>query len=152
MMDAKTKVGIFAETDGKLRFGALLAYLLSLVAFFIPLSFEWNDYGDYVVNYFIGAINAINEPIFVMILTGIVLVLACVLLVTKQSLPASLCGILGLVLFIALLILIPDSEPRSFGGDVMQIAIRPGAFISPIAATIGAGFSFLAFLRNRKAR
>lgn len=96
-----------------LRLGALTAFLLSLVGFFLPISFEWNDYSNYVINWFIAAINCENEPVFLMILTCVTLLVAIIAVLMRKPLSALIDGVLALILFIVLLLLIPDAEPMS---------------------------------------
>ena len=146
------KTQLFEGTAGKIRLGAMLAYILSLAAFFAPICFEWNDDSSYCGKLFFGAINATNETIFAMILTGLVLVLAIALVITKKPLPAFICGVLSIILFIVLLVLIPDSSPWTSAGSTKQIAIRPGAFLAPVMAAIGAGVSLAGFLLDRKGK
>lgn len=144
-------MGIFEGISGKLRLGALAAFLLSLIGFFLPISFEWDDFSDYVVNWFIAVINCENEPVFLMILTILALLAAGIAVLTQKPLIAFVDVILIVILFVTLLLLVPDAEQQVYGGNVIkQIAIRPCAFFAPSAAAAGAIVSLTAFLSGRK--
>ena len=145
-MKINLKKDTFSGIEGKLRIAALGVLCVSLVAFFLPICFEWNSYSNYVVNYFIAAINCHNKPIFASVLTAISIVFAGVLVFTKNHFYAFITGVLNLILFIILLVLIPDKSSHGH----TQIAIRAGAYISPVMAVIGSMFSFLTFLKTRK--
>jgi len=142
----------FTGAGGKIRLIALAAFIVSLIAFFMPICFEWNKHTDKLVNYFIGAINCSSKPIFLMVLTGITLLLSIICLLARKLFSAFVIGIMSLIFFIILLILIPDSEPR--GGPtlifIIQIGISPGAFFAPVIAAIGTFFSLAGFIYQRK--
>lgn len=150
-MSTRSKTGIFEGISGKLRLGALAAFLLSVIGFFLPISFEWDDFSNYVVNWFIAVINCKNEPVFLMILTILALLAAVIAVLTRKPLIAFVDGILIIILFVTLLLLVPDAEQQVYGGNVIkQIAIRLSAFLAPSAAAAGAVVSLAAFLSGRK--
>ena len=75
----------FSGANGKIRLIAFIAIFLSLVAFFTPMSFAYDENSmNYLVNYFIGAINSQDGQIFTMILAILVLVLTNVSAFTKK--------------------------------------------------------------------
>ena len=137
---------------GKFQIAALSAYILSLVAFFLPISFGWNEYNSSEslffhkadVNFFIAAINCQNEPIFAMILTGILLLFSIVLLIAKKTLPALTTSVLCVIIFIVLLVLIPDNDFRTY-----TITFNTNAYLAPAMAVIGSIFSFLSYPKTR---
>ncbi|MGE4483691.1 MAG: hypothetical protein AB7C97_01115 [Oscillospiraceae bacterium] len=87
-----------------------MAFLLSLVGLFLPISFEWDNYSNYVINWFIAALNCEHEPIILMILMILALFAAVVAVLMRKPLIAFVNGILFVVLFVALFLLVPDTD------------------------------------------
>jgi len=133
---------------GTLKLIALSAYVLSLIIFFLPINFQLNDTSNKLYNYFIAAGNSENNPMVTMILTALALIISIILILKGKSSNALITGLLSIILFIALLVLIPDKEPRGTI-TIIQVGIRIGAYISPILATIGTAFSLISFIQER---
>ena len=129
----------------------LAALLLSVIGFFLPISFAWDDFSNYVVNWFIAVINCENEPVFLKILTFLALLAAVIAVVIRKLLIIFIYGILVVILFVTLLILVPDAKQQVYDANVVrQIAIHPDTYFAPSAATAGAVVSLVAFLSGRK--
>ena len=126
---------------GIIKIIAVLAYIASLVVFFLPISFEWNNVNN---NFFVAAGYSANNPMFTMIAT-IILIIAAIFLIMGKSSQSLIAGLLSIVLFVILLVSIPDKEPRG----TIQVILQTGAYISPILAVIGTTCSLISFITER---
>jgi len=158
-MKAKTEANIAPEIGGKIRIGAMIAYIASLVGLFLPISFNYSIINKlrhggilpdiYSFNFINAAIDgADNNHSFTLILTGLAILLAVIFCFRKKTVNALISGALALILFVTLLFLIPFYS--NAGHTVFEMTVKPGAFFAPAATLIGIILSFLAVLLNRK--
>ena len=158
-MKAKTDVNIAPEIGGKLHIGAMIAYIVSLVGLFLPISFNYSIINKlrhggalpdiYSFNFVSGAIDgAGSNHSFTVILTGLAILLAVIFCFRKKTVNALISGALALILFVTLLFLIPFYI--NAGHTVFEMTVKLGAFFAPAAALIGIILLFLAVLLNKK--
>jgi uncharacterized Tic20 family protein len=157
-MDTKIKTGVFAETAGKMRLGAMIAYIASLVGLFLPISFQYEimNYSRhskdvYTYDFVTAAVNGEENYIFFGLLTGLVIILAGIFCIKKkQALTALISGALALILLVSMLFFIPHYNTSH--DLVVEMTIKPGAFFALTMDVIGLIFSFIAVVMLRRTK